>query len=232
MTDTAIRPYRIDIPQSDLDDLHDRLARTRWTDPAPDDGYGVDLGYVRRLAEHWRTGYDWRAWEARLNAYPQFMTEIDGQDIHFLHVRSPEPDAFPLVLTHGWPGSIVEFLDLIGPLSDPRAHGGDPTDAFHLVIPSIPGFGFSGVTTDPGWGTVRVARAWSELMRRLGYGRYGAHGNDGGSLISPELGRVDTDHVAGVHVTQIFLVPVRRPRRVRGPVGRGRRRAPDAAMVL
>ena len=207
MTDTAIRPYRIDIPQSDLDDLHDRLARTRWTDPAPDDGYGVDLGYVRRLAEHWRTGYDWRAWEARLNAYPQFMTEIDGQDIHFLHVRSPEPDAFPLVLTHGWPGSIVEFLDLIGPLSDPRAHGGDPTDAFHLVIPSIPGFGFSGVTTDPGWGTVRVARAWSELMRRLGYGRYGAHGNDGGSLISPELGRVDTDHVAGVHVTQIFSFP-------------------------
>src|SRR5690348_2841928 len=118
MTDTAIRPYRIDIPQSDLDDLHDRLARTRWTDPAPGDGYGVDLGYVRRLAEHWRTGYDWRAWEARLNAYPQFVTEIDGQNIHFLHVRSPEPDAFPLVLTHGWPGSIVEFLDLIGPLSD------------------------------------------------------------------------------------------------------------------
>jgi epoxide hydrolase len=209
MTTNAIRPYQIEIPQSEIDDLHDRLARTRWTDPAPgeEDAYGVGLGLVRRLAEYWRTGYDWRAWEARLNGYPQFVTDIDGQNIHFLHVRSPEPHAFPLILTHGWPGSIVEFLDLIGPLTDPRAHGGDPGDAFHLVIPSIPGFGFSGCTTDPGWGTARVARAWAELMSRLGYVRYGAHGNDGGSLISPELGRVDGDHVAGVHVTQLFSFP-------------------------
>ena len=209
MTDNAIRPYRIEIPQSDLDDLHGRLARTRWTDRAPggEDGYGVGLGFVQRLAEYWRTGYDWRAWEARLNAYPQFVADIDGQNIHFLHVRSPEPDAFPLILTHGWPGSIVEFLDLIDPLTDPRAHGGDPADAFHLVIPSIPGFAFSGPTTDPGWGTARTARAWAQLMRRLGYARYGAHGNDGGSMISPEVGRVDGDHVAGVHVTQIFSFP-------------------------
>jgi len=209
MTDNAIRPYRIEIPQSDLDDLHGRLARTRWTDPAPggEDGYGVGLGFVQRLAEYWRTGYDWRAWEARLNAYPQFVANIDGQNVHFLHVRSPEPDAFPLILTHGWPGSIVEFLDLIGPLTDPRAHGGDPADAFHLVIPSIPGFAFSGPATDPGWGTARTARAWAQLMRRLGYARYGAHGNDGGSMISPELGRIDGDHVAGVHVTQIFSFP-------------------------
>jgi hypothetical protein len=209
MTTDAMRPYQIEIPQSAIDDLHDRLARTRWTDPAPgdDDGYGVGLGLVRRLAEYWRTGYDWRAWEARLNAYPQFVTDIDGQNIHFLHVRSPEPHAFPLILTHGWPGSIVEFLDLIDPLTDPRAHGGDPGDAFHLVIPSIPGFGFSGCTTEPGWGTARVARAWAELMSRLGYVRYGAHGNDCGSLISPELGRVDGDHVAGVHVTQLFSFP-------------------------
>jgi hypothetical protein len=209
MPDNAIRPYRIEIPQSDLDDLHDRLARARWTDPAPgeEDGYGVGLGYVRRLAEYWRTGYDWRAWEARLNAHPQFVTEIDGQDIHFLHIRSPESGAFPLILTHGWPGSIVEFLDLIGPLADPRAHGGDPADAFDLVIPSIPGFGFSGPTTDAGWGTARVARTWAELMNRLGYRRYGAHGNDGGSLVSPELGRIDAGRVAGVHVTQIFSFP-------------------------
>ncbi|SHG23998.1 epoxide hydrolase family protein [Streptoalloteichus hindustanus] len=207
---TEIRRFEIAVPQADLDDLADRLARTRWTDPAPgadDNAYGVGLDEVRRLAEYWRAGYDWRKWEARLNQYPQFVTEIDGQDIHFLHVRSPEPDAFPLVLTHGWPGSVVEFLDLIGPLTDPAAHGGDPADAFHLVIPSLPGFGFGGPTTDTGWGTARIARAWAELMRRLGYERYGAHGNDGGSLVSPELGRVDSEHVAGVHVTQIFSFP-------------------------
>ncbi|NUT45767.1 MAG: epoxide hydrolase [Saccharothrix sp.] len=204
-----IRPYRIDISQEVLDDLKDRLDRTRWTDDAPgaEGEYGVDLGYVRRLVDHWRTGYDWRAWEARLNSYPQHVTEIDGQDVHFLHVRSPEPDAFPLVLTHGWPGSLVEFLELIGPLTDPRAHHGDPADAFHLVIPSIPGYALSGPTKDAGWDTTRVARAWAELMRRLGYERYGAHGNDGGSMVSPEVGRVDGEHVAGVHVTQIFSFP-------------------------
>jgi pimeloyl-ACP methyl ester carboxylesterase len=206
---TEIRPFRIDIPQAALDDLRGRLARTHWADELPGVGwnYGVPLNYVRRLADYWRTGYDWRAWEARLNTYPQFTTEIDGQNIHFLHVRSPEPGAFPLILTHGWPGSIVEYLNVIGPLSDPRAHGGDPADAFHLVIPSLPGFGFSGPTHETGWNRYRTARAWAELMARLGYTRYGAVGNDAGSLVSPELGRIDPEHVVGLHVTQIFSFP-------------------------
>ncbi len=208
-SDPAIRPFRFAIPQADLDDLRGRLARTRFPDELPRVGwdYGVPLGYVKDLAEYWRTGYDWRAWEARLNEYPQFTTTIDGQNIHFLHVRSPEPDALPLILTHGWPGSIVEYLDLIGPLTDPRAHGGDPAQAFHLVIPSLPGFGFSGPTTEKGWNRYRTARAWAELMRWLGYDRYGAHGNDAGSFVSPELGRLAPDHVVGVHVTQIYSFP-------------------------
>jgi pimeloyl-ACP methyl ester carboxylesterase len=202
MADTEIHPFRIDIPQADVEDLRERLARTRWPDELPGVGWslGVPRSYLQELAEHWRTGYDWRAWEERLNRWPQFTTTIDGQRIHFLHVRSPEPDALSLIVTHGWPGSIVEFLDVIGPLSDPRAHGGDGADAFHLVIPSIPGYGFSGPTSDGGWDSTRVARAWAELMRRLGYDRYGAQGGDWGALVSPELGHVDHDHVAGIHV--------------------------------
>ena len=206
--DTTIRPFTIDIPQSQLDDLQDRLERAHWPDELPGDGdYGVRQSYIRSLADHWRTRYDWRSLEARLNAYPQFTTEIDGQNVHFLHVRSPEPNAFPLIVTHGWPGSIVEFLDIIGPLSDPRAHGGDPAVAFDLVIPSMPGYGFSGPTREPGWNLYRIAAAWVELMRRLGYERYGAVGNDAGSMISPEVGRLDPEHVVGVHVTQIFSFP-------------------------
>lgn len=205
MTSTEIMPFRIDVAQADLDDLADRLARTRFTDDAPD-AYGVPLSEVRRLVERWRTGYDWRVWEARLNEHPQFTTEIDGQTIHFLHVRSPEPDALPLVVTHGWPGTVVEFLDVIGPLTDPRSHGLDPSVAFDLVIPSLPGFAWSGPTTQP-WGTARTARAWAELMRRLGYDRYGAIGNDGGSMVSPELGRIDPEHVIGAHVTQVYSFP-------------------------
>jgi pimeloyl-ACP methyl ester carboxylesterase len=207
--DAELRPFRVEVPQADLDDLQDRLARTRWPDELPRVGwsYGVSLAYVQKLAARWRTDYDWRAWEAKLNAHPQFLTPIDGQNIHFLHVRSPEAGAFPLILTHGWPGSVVEYLDVVGPLSDPRAHGGDAADAFDLVIPSIPGFAFSGPTREAGWNRYRVARAWAELMRRLGYDRYGAVGNDGGALISPEVGRVDPEHVAGVHVTQIFSLP-------------------------
>ena len=217
---TAIVPFRIDIPQAELDDLTDRLTRTRWAEELPADPtaapagpvppgweYGVPVGYVRRLAERWRTTYDWRAWEAKLNAYPQFTTEIDGQHVHFLHVRSPEPDATPLILTHGWPTTVVEWLDVIGPLTDPRAHGGDPADAFHLVIPSVPGFGFSSPTRERGWNRFRVARAWAELMRRLGYDRYGAAGNDLGSFVAPEVGRTDPEHVLGVHVTQVFSLP-------------------------
>ncbi|MGY1718318.1 epoxide hydrolase family protein [Blastococcus sp. SYSU DS0552] len=200
--DTQIRPFRIDVPQAQLDDLRHRLAATRWPDELPGVGwsYGVPVGYARRLAEYWRTGFDWRAAEARLNAFPQFTTRIDGQDIHFLHVRSPEPDAQPLIITHGWPGSVAEFMKIIGPLADSAAHGGEPGDAFHVVAPSIPGFGFSGPTTEPGWDLNRVAGAWAELMRRLGYHRYGAQGGDSGAVISPTLGRADAAHVVGVHV--------------------------------
>jgi epoxide hydrolase len=204
-----VRPFRIDIPEAQLDDLRDRLARTRWPDEISENAwdYGVPLAYVKQLAEHWSTTYDWREHEARLNTYPQFTTTIDGQNVHFLHVRAGEPGALPLILTHGWPGSIVEFLDVIDPLSNPAAQGGDAADAFDVVIPSLPGYGFSGPTNEPGWNNPRIARAWSELMSRLGYERYGAVGNDAGSMISPELGRIDPDRVVGVHVTQLFSFP-------------------------
>ena len=201
----TIEEFRIDIPQADLDDLRDRLGRTRWPDQLPGVGwdYGIALDDVRELAEYWRTGHDWRAWERRLNSFPQFTTEIDGQMVHFLHVRSASPGALPLIMTHGWPGSIVEFTEVIGPLTDPGAHGGDPGDAFDLVVPSIPGFGFSGPTRDRGWNVSRVARAWDELMRRLGYERYGAQGGDWGSGISRELGVLVPDHVVGVHLNTL-----------------------------
>ncbi|RAY13579.1 epoxide hydrolase [Actinomadura craniellae] len=204
-----ISPFRIDIPQAELDDLRARLARTRWPDEIPGSAWelGISLEYVKDLAAYWADGYDWRAHEAELNGYPQFTTEIDGQRIHFLHVRSPEPDALPLVLTHGWPGSVVEFLDVIGPLTDPKAHGGDPADAFHLVIPSMPGYGFSGPTAERGWDMRRIARAWAELMRRLGYDRYGAQGGDWGSGVSRDLGVIDAEHVAGVHLNFLITVP-------------------------
>jgi epoxide hydrolase len=197
-----ITPFRIEVPEADLDDLRGRLARTRWPDELPGVGwdYGVPLAEMKDLADYWRTAYDWRAQESRLNSYPQFTTTIDGQNIHFLHVRSAEPNALPLLLTHGWPGSVAEFLDVIGPLTEPRAHGADPVDAFHLVIPSLPGFGFSGPTHERGWDIGRIAHAWAALMRRLGYSRYGAQGGDVGALVSPELGQVDPEHVVGIHV--------------------------------
>lgn len=206
---TEIRPFRIAIPQADLDDLQYRLSRTRWPDALTDAGwkYGVSLPYVKRLADYWQNGYDWRKHEARLNELPQFTTTIDGANVHFLHVRSPEPDAFPLILTHGWPSSIVEFLDLIGPLTDPRAHGGDPADAFHLVIPSVPGFGFSGSSLEPDWNISRIAKAWAQLMNRLGYEKYGAHGSDCGALVSREMGIQQPEGLLGIHVLQLFSFP-------------------------
>ena len=202
-SDAEIRPFRIDIPDADLDDLRERLARTRWPDGLPGDDWraGAPVGYLRGLADQWRTGFDWRAQEARLNGLPQFTTEIDGQTIHFLHVRSPEPDAMPLLISHGYPSSVVEFLEVVGPLSDPRANGGDPADAFHLVVPSLPGFGFSTPVREPGWDLARTTAAFAELMRRLGYDRYGAHGGDIGAGISGMLGATQPDHVAGVHST-------------------------------
>ena len=204
-----IRQFRIEVPESDLEDLRNRLARTRWPDELPGVGwsYGVPLGYVKDMVEYWATGYDWRAQEARLNELPQFSTSIDGTNVHFIHVRSPEPNALPLILTHGWPGSVAEFLDVIGPLADPRAAGADPADAFDVIVPSIPGYGFSGPTPEPGWDVARVARAWDELVKRLGYERYGAHGGDAGALVTRELGILKPAGLVGVHVLQIFAFP-------------------------
>jgi microsomal epoxide hydrolase len=208
-----MRPFRIDIPQADIDDLHARIAATRWPGEIPGAGWdrGVPLGYLKELTEYWRTAYDWRAAERRLNEFPQFMTEIDGVNVHFLHVRSPEPDAVPLIITHGWPGSVAEFIDVIGPLTDPAAYGGDPRDAFHVVIPSIPGYGFSGPTNAAGWDVTRVSRAWAELMSRLGYRRYVAQGGDWGMPISLHLGLADPGHVAGVHVNMFVTFPPNDP---------------------
>jgi epoxide hydrolase len=201
---TEIRPFRIEIPQADLDDLRQRLAHTRWPDEPPGVGWtrGVPLDYLKELAAWWADGFDWRRQEAKLNELPQFVTTIDGQDIHFLHVRSSNPAALPLLVTHGWPSSPVEFLRVIEPLTDPAAGGGDPADAFHLVIPSLPGYGFSTPVREPGWGNLfRVAQAWTELMRRLGYDRYGVQGTDVGAGVAGMLAMVDPGRVVGVHLT-------------------------------
>ncbi|MFI6237831.1 epoxide hydrolase family protein [Micromonospora sp. NPDC050784] len=206
MSDTATRPFRVEIPQTALDDLAARLGRTNWPAdlPGAGDSYGMGTDRVRALVDRWRGEFDWRAVEARLNAHPQFVTEIDGERVHFLHVRSSRPDATALLLTHGWPGSVLEYLDVIAPLTEPT----DPdAPAFHVVIPSLPGFGFSGPTRSAGWNRFRIARAWAELMNRLGYDSYGAVGNDAGSMIAPELARVAPERVLGVHVTQLFSFP-------------------------
>jgi pimeloyl-ACP methyl ester carboxylesterase len=208
-TDARIRPYRISVPQADLDDLRERLARTRWARDLPGTGWerGVPTGYLRELADYWAHEYDWRAHEAALNAHPQFITTIDGASVQFLHLRSAQPDATPLLLLHGWPGSIVEFLDMIGPLTDPAAYGGDPADAFHLVIPSLPGYGFSGPLTETGWTDGRTAAALAELMDRLGYDRYGVQGGDVGAFIGPLIGRMAPGRVIGVHVNALVTFP-------------------------
>ncbi len=210
MTD-AIEPFEMQVPDSLLLDLKERLARTRWpeAETVTDWSQGIPLAYVQELCAYWRESYDWRMVEARINALPQFVTAIDGVDIHFLHVRSPEDDAKPLVLTHGWPGSIVEFLKVIGPLSDPAGHGGIAADAFHLVIPTIPGYGFSGKPTKTGWGVQRVAHAWSELMARLGYTSYFAQGGDWGAGITVAIGLQDTEHCAGIHTNMPTVGPDR-----------------------
>jgi pimeloyl-ACP methyl ester carboxylesterase len=210
---SEIKPFRIDIPQDQIDDLRDRLAATRWPDELPGTGtaYGMPVAAVRRLCEYWRTSFDWRVPEARLNEIPQYTTVIDGQRVHFLHVRSPHPDAVPLLLAHGWPGSVVEFRNMIGPLTDPVAHGGEPGQAFHVVVPSLPGYGFSGPTNDTGWDSARMARAFAELMSRLGYARYGAVGGDSGALVVRELGILAPAGLIGVHLLQIFAFPTGDP---------------------
>ncbi|NUP63206.1 MAG: alpha/beta fold hydrolase [Nonomuraea sp.] len=220
---TSIQPFRIDIPQADLDDLRARIAATRWPAGSRDDGWsrGVPVGYLRGLASYWADGFDWRAREARLNEIPQYTTEIDGQTIHFFHRRSPEPDALPLVLTHGWPSSPVEFAEVVEPLADPRAHGGDPADAFHVVVPSLPGYGFSNPLSEAGFNLFGVARAWAELMGRLGYERYGAQGTDVGNGVAGMLPMVDPGRVAGVHLTgtgaSTPFGPALDPERFEGP---------------
>jgi pimeloyl-ACP methyl ester carboxylesterase len=201
-------PFTIAIPAAQLDDLEARLEGTRWPSPVGD-GFerGQPLGLVRELAELWRTGYDWRAHEAALNAFPQFVTEIDGQPIHFLHVRSPNRDAFPLILTHGWPSTFAEFLGVIGPLADPSAHGLDPSISFHLVIPSVPGYGFSSPLAGPGWDSARTARAWHALMQAWAIRAMAAQGGDLGALIGKELACFAPAGLAGVHLQQIFAFP-------------------------
>lgn len=206
---TEIRPFRIDIPQSDLDDLHRRLADARWAGQLPGTGRerGVPVAEVREWARYWRTEYDWRAQERRLNEFPQYLTEIDGLDVHFVHVRSPEPDAVPLVLNHGWPNTFAEFAELIGPLTDPRAHGGDPARAFHVVVPSVPGFAFSAAPRDTGWTAERVARMWLTLMDRLGYRRFGVQGGDFGSYVATAMAEAAPDRVLGLYITAGLGIP-------------------------
>jgi pimeloyl-ACP methyl ester carboxylesterase len=199
---SEVTPFVLAVPDADLLDLRERLGRTRWPEAETVDDWsqGIPLAYVQELTAYWADTYDWRKTETRLNRFPQFRTELDGLGIHFIHARSPHPGAFPLVITHGWPGSIVEFLKVIEPLVDPPAHGGDAADAFDVVCPSMPGYGFSDKPTSPGWGTDRIADAWAALMARLGYDRYGAQGGDWGAMVTANLGQQDVDHVAGIHV--------------------------------
>lgn len=199
---TEIRPFRIEIPQADIDDLNDRLRRARFTRQLPGQGWerGVPVAYLKELADYWRTEFDWRAQEAKLNEFPQFRTEIDGLDVHFLHVRSPEPDALPLILTHGWPNTFVEFTKSIALLTDPRNNGADPAQAFHVVIPSVPGFAFSAPPREPGMKPRKVAHLWVELMDRLGYDRYGVQGGDLGAYVVQEMAIAAPDRVVGVHI--------------------------------
>jgi microsomal epoxide hydrolase len=208
-----LRPFLVHVDEDVLEDLRDRLERTIWPDQIPGSGwgYGTDRSYLEELCEHWRTKFDWRQQEDRLNRWPHFLTDIDGQTVHFIHATAPEPDALPLVVTHGWPGSVSEFLDVIEPLRDPRSHGGDPADAFHVVVPSLPGYGWSGPTTESGWDVRRVAEAWKALMARLGYDRYGAQGGDWGAIVSMHLAELDAEHMAGLHSNMLLAFPENPP---------------------
>jgi pimeloyl-ACP methyl ester carboxylesterase len=207
--ENAIRPFQVRIPEQALVDLRNRIAATRWPDKetVTDASQGVQLATLQKLARYWSTSYDWRKCEARLNALPQFVTTIDGVDIQFIHVKSKYPNALPIIITHGWPGSVVEQLKLIGPLTDPTAYGGTPEDAFDVVIPSIPGFGFSGKPTTTGWGPEHIARAWVTLMKRLGYNRFVASGGDWGAMISDVMGAQAPPELLGIHLTWPFMVP-------------------------
>ena len=205
---TAIHPFRVEVPDEKLAELRRRIGATRWPsrELVADRSQGVQLATIQALARHWATDYDWRTCEARLNALPQFTTEIDGVDIHFIHVKSPHENALPLVMTHGWPGSVIELLETIGPLTDPTAHGGRAEDAFHLVLPSLPGYGFSGEPSELGWNAGRVAQAWAELMHRLGYTRYVAQGGDVGAAVTDAMGRQAPAGLLGIHMNLLVTV--------------------------
>jgi pimeloyl-ACP methyl ester carboxylesterase len=206
---TAIRPFKVEIREEQIDDLRRRIAATRWPtrELVGDRSQGVQLTTLQELARYWSSEYDWRTGEARLNALPQFTTEIDGVEIHFVHVRSRHEDALPLIVTHGWPGSVIEMLETVGPLTDPTAYGGTPGDAFHLVLPSLPGYGFSGEPTELGWDSGRIARAWAELMSRLGYTHYVAQGGDVGALVTDAMGRQAPGGLAGIHLSLLAAAP-------------------------
>jgi pimeloyl-ACP methyl ester carboxylesterase len=208
-TDTAIRPFTVKVPDADLADLRRRIVAMKWPEPepVPDASQGVQLATMQKLARYWATDYDWRKCEARLNALPQFTTKIDGLDIHFIHVRSKHPNAMPVIITHGWPGSIVEQLKIIDPLTNPTAHGGSASDAFDVVIPSLPGYGFSGKPATTGWDPPRIARAWVVLMKRLGYNRFVAQGGDWGAMVSDVMGTQAPSELLGIHVNWPFTVP-------------------------
>jgi pimeloyl-ACP methyl ester carboxylesterase len=199
MAGDDLRPFRVEVPEAVLDDLHDRLARTRWPDQIPGSGwdYGTDLAYLQDLCDHWASKFDWRAQEDRFNRWPHVLTDIDGQQIHYIHARSDDPNALPLIITHGWPGSVAEFLDVIEPLRE----------TFHVVAPSLPGYGWSGPTTEPGWDVQRVAEAWKTLMARLGYERYGAQGGDWGAMVSARLAAIDPEHMVGLHSNMLLAFP-------------------------
>jgi pimeloyl-ACP methyl ester carboxylesterase len=209
MTDTTIRPFEVHVPDEDLADLRRRLAATNWPDKetVADQSQGVPLATIRELARYWGTGYDWRRCEAKLNALPQFMTEIDGLDIHFIHVRAEHEDALPLIVNHGWPGSVIEQLKIVGPLTNPTAHGASAADAFHVVIPSMPGYGFSGKPAATGWGPERMGRAWAELMTRLGYTRYVAQGGDWGAFIVDQMGLQAPEGLLAIHTNMPCIIP-------------------------
>jgi pimeloyl-ACP methyl ester carboxylesterase len=205
-TATEIRPFQFEVPDEQLADLRRRTEATRWpsSELVDDRSQGVQLAAMKELVRYWTTEYDWRNCEAKMNALGQFMTEIDGVDIHFIHVRSPHENAMPLIMTHGWPGSVVELLETVGPLTDPTAHGGDAEDAFHLVLPSIPGYGFSGQPRDLGWDATRIGHAWAELMKRLGYDRYFAQGGDRGAVVTDAMARQAPQGLLGVHINVLI----------------------------